>query len=115
MGGLGGSHSHSGRSQPLISDTRSRIEPEYEADPFEGAHAFLRTYPRQSQYSDVPDSALLCSSIGLRLQEEEIRAISFTSPIPREALPTRVGNQDLNFDFGALTLGPDDSSLMTWF
>lgn len=91
------------------------MEPEYDLDAFEGAHASLRTYPRQSQYSDVPDSALLYPSISLRIEEEELRAVSFTSPIARVSFPTRVGNQDLNFDFGALALGPDDSSLMTWF
>ena len=40
---------------------------------------------------------------------------SFTSPVLTSYVPSRVGNQSLNFDFGALALGPDDQSLMTWF
>ena len=91
------------------------MEPEHEQDSFEAAHVFLRNYPRQSQYSEVPESALLYPSLGLRLREEELKAVSFTSPVYKANFPTRVGNQDLNFDFGALALGPDDSTLMTWF
>jgi len=113
--GLGGLQSQSGRSQPTTSNTRSHMEPELVLDSFEGAHPFLRNYPRQSQYSEVPESTLLFPGLAFRLKEEELRAVSFTSPVYKANTPTRVGNQDLNFDFGALTLGPDDSALMTWF
>lgn len=114
-GGLHESHSHFGRSQPTTSDARSHMEPNREVDPFEHAHSFLRAYPRMSHWhpKGLGESALIHARMGLTADDEEIRAVSFTSPTPKAN--TRVGNQDLNFDFGALTLGPDDSSLMTWF
>jgi hypothetical protein len=99
------------RAQPATSDTRSRLEPEHEGDPFEHAHPILlacvrhatEQMQRQDPFMFIPDAEIL-------LDDEDIRSGSFTTPTP-----TRVGNQSLNFDFGALTLGPDDQSLMTWF
>jgi hypothetical protein len=99
------------RAQLATSDTRSRLEPEFGTDPFEHAHpvllAFVRHATEQRRRQDpfvfIPDPEL-------SLDEDDIRNGSFTSPTP-----TRMGNQNFNFDFGALTLGPDDHSLMTWF
>jgi hypothetical protein len=99
------------RAQPVISDTRSQLGPEIQVDPFAHAHPVLlacvrhatEQIRRQDPFMFIPDSEV-------SLDEEDIRSGSFTTPTP-----SRMGNRSLNLDFGALTLGPDDRSLMTWF
>jgi hypothetical protein len=102
---------HSVRAQPATSDTRSRLETQYEADPFEHAHPVLLAFVRHAtEQMRRQDPFMFIPDAELSLDEEDIRNGSFTTPTP-----TRVGNQNVNLDFGALTLGPDDQSLMTWF
>ena len=98
----------SNRAQLATSDTRSRLKAEssIETDSFEHAHPFLKVYMFESDTTmDTTDPYLSAEEIPLTEQDG-----SCTSNVP-----SRVGNQSLNFDFGALALGPDDQSLMTWF
>jgi len=97
---------------PAISDTRSRPVAEPETDPFEHAHPFLLAsvrYATERMRQQSPFMFMRIPEVELSV-DEDIRSGSFTT-----LTPSRVGNQSLNLDFGALTLGPDDRSLMTWF
>lgn len=99
------------RAQLVTSDTRSRLEPEFGPDPFEHAHPTLLAcvryandqIRRQDPLKFIPGAELLSD-------EDDIMNEYFTP-----SNPTRIGNQNFNFDFGALTLGPDDKSSLTWF
>lgn len=106
----------SNHAQLATSDTRSQLEPESltESDSFENAHPSLKTYMLKSRSAeDATDSSFPAE--GIPLTEQDYKDGSFTSPELTSYVPSRVGNQSLNFDFGALALGPDDQSLMTWF
>lgn len=113
------SNGGSNRAQLATSDTRSRLEPEpqVELDPFQNAHPSLKAcMVKTKSTTDATDSCWIPAA-EIPLTEQDYRDGSFTSPspVPTSYVPSRVGNQSLNFDFGALALGPDDQSLMTWF
>lgn len=106
------------RRQLAISDTRSRLQSSTETDPFEHAHPTLKECLRKTRaMMDRHNAHMFISNSDTGLDEEDLRPNSFTSHTPSTTsyVPSRVGNQNLNFDFGALTMGPDDQSLMTWF
>lgn len=107
------------RAQLATSDTRSRLEPEStaEPDPFENAHPSLKVSMFKSKSTTDAADPCWIPAADISLTEQDYRDGSFTTPSPvtTSYIPSRVGNQSLNFDFGALALGPDDQSLMTWF
>lgn len=105
---------HLGRAQPTTSDTRSRLEVDPQPDPFKHAHAALRDYMHKtSEMEGRQGSPLYSSPPQMFLNRDDIR-VGFHQPPPLAHAPSRVDNQNLNFDFGELALGPDES-LMTWF
>jgi hypothetical protein len=99
------------RAQLVTSDTRSRLEPEFGPDPFEHAHPTLLACVRYAN-DQIQRQDRLKFILGAELPSDEDNVMNeyFTPPNP-----TRIGNQNFNFDFGALTLGPDDQSLLAWF
>jgi hypothetical protein len=114
MDGIDEQPRHTKRARwQTTSDTRSRFAQESETDPFEHAHPVLLAAIRHATERMRPQNPFMfvcIPDVPAVVDEEDIRSGSLTTPTP-----TRVGNQSLDLDFGALTLGPDDRSLMTWF
>lgn len=102
------------RAQLAISDVRSsHFGAEPEVDPFEQAHSTLQE--TRKTLVECQDPLAFVPGTGIQLANEDIRNGLLTTPAPPIHISPEMVNQSINFDHGALTLGPDDQSLMTWF
>lgn len=107
-------YSPTARAQLALSDVRSsQSMPEPDVDPFQQAHPILQE--TRQKLMECQDLSAFNPGSGIQLNNQDIRNGPLDTPGSLIHISPEMVSQSINFDHGALTLGQDDHSLMSWF